>query len=402
MTTILILAFLASLAAILVLLREIRTKNMHIWLLNYIRQKPRPGHEGPTHIMFCFVDHFEPRWAQADYETEVRRVNRWFEDYPVLAGKHRDADGCHPKHCFYYPEEEYRKEHLDKLAMLCREGFGEIEIHLHHDKDTEAGLREKLSRFTANLHKTHDALSVWPESEKLAWGFVHGNWALDNSEPDGSNCGINNELIILNEEGCYADFTLPSAPSATQTAQINSIYYAKDDPQKPKSHNKGQPVSVGGHPSGDLMIVQGPLMLNWKNRKWGLLPRMENSDIRASFPPTPDRLALWVKAGIHVQGRPEWLFIKVHTHGTQDCDMDTLLGEPVDTMFQELEDRYNDGENFVLHYVSTREMYNIIKAAEAGKKGDPNEYRNFILSSPANCSRCQDSDLQPSGNSLMR
>jgi hypothetical protein len=383
--TIIVSSVLAlAVAAALLLLMEVRRKNMHLWLPAYIRRRKRPTHEGPTHILFCFVDHFEPRWSNADYDSEVRRVDRWAQDYPNLAKKHRDADGCFPKHCFYYPEEEYRKEHLDKIEALCREGFGEIEIHLHHHDDTEAGLREKLSRFTRELHKTHGALSTWPDSDRLAWGFVHGNWALDNSEPDGSNCGINNELIILNDEGCYADFTLPSAPSATQTAKINSIYYAKDDPDRPKSHDQGRDVSVGGKSWGDLMIIQGPLMLNWKNRKWGLLPRIENSDIRSSSPPSAERVDLWVKAGIHVEGRPEWVFIKIHTHGTQDNDMDMLLGDPMDAMFSTLETRYNDGKNYVLHYVSTREMYNMVKAAEAGKTGDPNDYRDFILKPPRN------------------
>ncbi len=370
----------------LALIRELRAKNMLIWLPTYIRRKKCPTHAGPTHIMFCFVDHFEPRWGGADYDSEVRRVDRWSDEYPKLAKKHRDADGCHPKHCFYYPEEEYRKEHLDKIEALCRQGLGEIEIHLHHEDDTEAGLREKLSRFTQTLHNTHGALSKHPETGKLAWGFVHGDWALDNSEATGANCGINNELIILREEGCYADFTLPSAPSNTQTTKINSIYYAKDDPNKPKSHNHGKDVRVGGKPWGDLMIVQGPLMLNWKNRKWGLLPRIENSDIRGNSPPSPNRIALWVKAGIHVQGRPEWVFIKIHTHGTQENDMDTLLGESVDAMFTELENNYNDGNKYSLHYVSTREMYNIIKAAEAGNTGNPHEFRNYILPPPDNCS----------------
>ena len=377
---VLLLAIVATIALVL----EIRRKQMHIWLPAYVRRRKRPKHKGPTHIMFCFVDHFEPRWSNADYDSEVRRVNRWAEGYPELVRKHTDADGCHPKHCFYYPEEEYRKEHLDKIEALCREGFGEIEIHLHHDRDTDAGLREKLSRFTTNLHETHGALSTWPNSKKLAWGFVHGNWALDNSEKDGANCGVNNELIILTDEGCYADFTLPSAPSATQTAKINSIYYAKDDPRKPKSHNVGRDVTVNGAPWGDLMIVQGPLMLNWKNRKWGLLPRIENSDIRSSYPPSDTRIDLWVNAGIHVQGRPEWIFIKIHTHGTQDNDMEMLLGEPVDNMFDTMESKYNDGDNFVLHYVTTREMYNIVKAAEKGKSGNPSDYRDFILKKPSN------------------
>ena len=385
MTGFLIVLLLLAVALAIVLQREIRAKNMHIWLPAYIGRKKRPAHAGPTHIMFCFVDHFEPRWNGADYAAEIRRVDRWADGYPRLAKKHRDADGCYPKHCFYYPEEEYRKEHLDKIEALCRQGFGEIEIHLHHDNDTEAGLREKLSRFTKNLHDTHGALSQYPGTDKLAWGFVHGDWALDNSEASGTDCGVNNELIILREEGCYADFTLPSAPSNTQTAKINSIYYALDDPHKPKSHNTGKDVEVGGKPWGDLMIIQGPLMLNWKNRKWGLLPRIENADIRTSYPPSVDRIALWMEAGVHVQGRPEWLFIKVHTHGTQENDMDALLGKPVDDMFSELENNYNDGEKYVLHYVSTREMYNIIKAAEEGKTGNPHEYRNHILPPPKNC-----------------
>jgi hypothetical protein len=51
-------------------------------------------------------------------------------------------------------------------------------------------------------------------------------------------------------------------------------------------------------------------------------------------------------------------------------------------MHMHLERAYNDGERYVLHYVSAREVYNIIKAAEAGKQGNPNEYRDFILPPP--------------------
>jgi len=52
-------------------------------------------------------------------------------------------------------------------------------------------------------------------------------------------------------------------------------------------------------------------------------------------------------------------------------------------MHQHLNEKYNDGDNYFLHYVSSREMYNIIKAAEACKKGNPNEYRDFILTKPS-------------------
>jgi hypothetical protein len=43
---------------------------------------------------------------------------------------------------------------------------------------------------------------------------------------------------------------------------------------------------------------------------------------------------------------------------------------------------YNDGTNYVLHYVTAREVYNIIKAAEAGMQGDPGQYRDYILPAP--------------------
>ena len=187
---------------------------------------------------------------------------------------------------------------------------------------------------------------------------------------------------MLRELGCYADFTLPSAPSDTQTRTINSIYYATDDPTRPKSHNDGTAVRVGGSTSGDLMIMQGPLGLNWRERRMGLLPRIENADVRRGCPPTPARVDAWVRTGVHVEGRPEWVFIKVHTHGTQEADMDTLLGPAADTMHSYLERAYNDGQNYVLHYVTSREVYNIVKAAEAGCEGNPNDYRDYILPPP--------------------
>ena len=56
------------------------------------------------------------------------------------------------------------------------------------------------------------------------------------------------------------------------------------------------------------MIIQGPLALNWRRRKWGFLPRLENGAITAEDPPTPRRIELWSRQDIHVAGRPEWVF----------------------------------------------------------------------------------------------
>ncbi len=382
MAAFLALFLVAALAAALGAWLVLKSRNMHIWIGSWLRRRPRPAVPGPVHVMFCFVDHFEPMWGKADRPTQDARVERWCRDYRALAGRHRDADGRPPQHTFFYPEEEYVPEHLDRIAALCADGYGEIEVHLHHDNDTEANFRESITRFARVLHERHGALPRDAASGQLRFAFIHGNWCLDNSRSDGRWCGLNNELVLLRELGCYADFTLPSAPSDTQTAQINSIYYAADDPQRPKSHDRGVPVRVGGKPSGDLLLIQGPLALNWRERKFGILPRIENADVRRTCPPSPQRVDDWVRTGIHVEGRPEWVFVKVHTHGTQERDIDTLLGAPTEAMHEYLERAYNDGRDYVLHYVTAREAYNIVKAAEAGRAGNPNDYRDFELAPP--------------------
>ena len=364
----------------------LKKKNMQEWLPVYIKQrlnKPTRDIKQTKHVIFSFVDHYEPQWGRPNsIDIERSRVDRWCADYPAMASKHTDANGIHPQHTFFYPEEEYRVEHLDKIAKLCRDGFGEIEVHLHHDDDTSENLRASITKFCHVLHNDHGALSHHPETGQLMYGFIHGNWTLDNSGHDGKLCGVNDELIVLRETGCYADFTYPSAPHSTQPKTINSIYYAKDDPVKPKSHNTGIDVRVGGSAWGDIMMVNGPLMLNWKKLKKGIFPQIENSDIRKGMEPTKDRVDLWVEANVHVKGKPDWVFIKVHTHGTQERDMDVLLGKPVDDMFSYLEAKYNDGEQHQLHYVNSREMYNMIKAAEANESGSPHQYRDYILPKP--------------------
>lgn len=381
---IVLLAVIAT--AVVLVLRDMRQRYVGLWIGDYLRgdwRAPAVPSGTTRNLMFCFVDHYEPGFERPTYEIERQRVARWRRDYPRLCADHRDADGRPPIHTFFYPEEEYRPEHLEPLVEMCREGMGEIEIHLHHDQDTEAGLRAKLRSFTATLVDGHGALPVDARTGRASWAFIHGNWALDNSHPiAGHGCGVDNELQVLAAEGCYADFTLPSAPSPCQTSMINSIYYATDDPQRPKSHDRGERVRVGGQPRGDLMIIQGPLGLNWRSRRFGLVPRIENSDLRTSNPPSAARVDNWVRTGVHVVGRPEWIFVKVHTHGAPERDVDVLLGEPMARMFSYLETRYNDGSAWRLHYVSAREMYNIIKAAEAGRAGDPGQYRDFLIPRP--------------------
>ena len=97
-------------------------------------------------------------------------------------------------------------------------------------------------------------------------------------------------------------------------------------------------------------------------------------------PVTPGRIDAWVRANIHVQGRPEWRFIKIHTHGaTIKADADEILGPEMDAALAYLERNYSDGTNYLLHYVTAREAFNVARAAADGKDGDPMQYSNYLI-----------------------
>ncbi|HVT81075.1 MAG TPA: hypothetical protein VHM90_10495, partial [Phycisphaerae bacterium] len=334
-----------------------------------------------TELLLCIADHYEPQCGKVSPSIATARLNAWLELYPHFKQFH-DAHGNPPRHSFFFPIDEYDPAHVDAVASLCRQGLGEVEIHHHHDHDTPQKLHDRLLQFTSLFRNRHGLLasaksppssstslpnrapSTDPSSENSApktqnsdsprYAFVHGNWALNNSRPDGRWCGINNEIKVLLQTGCYADFTMPSYPSNTQTTKVNSIYYAQGHDHKPKGHDTG--IDVGSPeslrkalgvqappcsltpsekhphlptPPGMLMMIQGPLLRNWRNRKWGLYPRMENACLQGNQPPTMERLKLWLKAAIRVPRRPDWRFVKLHTHGAVEKNAAVLLGEPM-------------------------------------------------------------------------
>jgi hypothetical protein len=378
-------------AASVVVTIAIRRKNLHYWLGAYLREftRTRPKPTGTTHIVLCIADHFEPAWNHAPIAVQCERVATWVTNLPKLALRHRDADGHPLQYTFFYPIEEYAPEHLNELAGLRRLGIADVEVHLHHDNDTSAALRRTILDYTEMLHDRHGLLRRNPATNLVEYAFIHGNWALDNSLPDGSYCGVNDEITVLRETGCYADLTFPSAPSPTQPATINSVYYAVDDPHCPKSHETGTPAAVDRDADG-LLLIQGPLTLNWKSRSRGLFPRIENGELTPDNPPTPQRADLWIRQHIHVAGRPEWVFVKLHTHGAEERHSAMLFGSSLDDTLTYLEKTYNDGARYQLHYVTARELYNIVKAAEAGRTGNPHCYRTGINDAPARMTEAED------------
>jgi hypothetical protein len=192
------------------------------------------------------------------------------------------------------------------------------------------------------------------------FGFIHGNWALDNSRPDGRRCGLNNEITLLRDLGCYADFTMPSGDSPTQSRLVNRIYWATDDPLRPRSFDSGVPVEPGKPGSGDLLMIPGPIGIRWKER---LRPRLETGELAHQDLPNAYRVRRWLELAPRVGSD---IFLKLYAHGAQERNSKALLLERgLDRVFELLlaECRRSGHE---LRYVTTWEMCQAVLAAAGG------------------------------------
>lgn len=356
------------------------------WAPAYLwQQLVRKSTPSPFHLIIAIADHFEPYVLPSAPKTflprqeQILRVKRWCELYPQVFDQWRDRSGSPLKHTYFYPAEHYDPQLLDMLSKHCHIGWGEIEVHLHHGvdfPDTAENTRQALVIFRDRL-VNHGCLSHLDSSSDPRYGFVHGNWALANSA-GGMYCGVDSEIQVLVDTGCYADFTLPSAPNIAQVSKINSLYECSEPLGRSGSHRCGQDLACGHTPTTFPLIIQGPLMLRFDRRKHRILPTLENSALTAANPPSSQRLKLWKAARIKVSGRSDWVFVKLHCHAMDPRDTPTLLGQPLVEFLQLLATLEKKGE-FQAHFVTAREMTNIALAACAGKSGDPSDFKNYRL-----------------------
>jgi hypothetical protein len=80
-----------------------------------------------------------------------------------------------------------------------------------------------------------------------------------------------------------------------------------------------------------------------------------------------------------VPARPDWFFVKLHAHGAYAYGCDAVLGESMLQFHRDLADRAVRNPNFHYHYVTARELYNLVKAAEEGWQGNVAEALDYHL-----------------------
>ena len=302
-------------------------RNAQIWLPGYCRSRLAAiGQARPRRLWLMIADHFEPYWKNRDHGLAWERVRQWRERWPEIAARHRDSAGNPPRWTFFYPEEEYRPDLIELLAELARAGIADVEVHIHHDGEGERDFLDRMKRYLDALESRHSLLRR--RAGGIAFGFIHGNWALDNSLPGGRYCGLNNEISLLRDLGCYADFTMPSAPSPSQARTVNRIYWAVDDPSRPKSYDRGVAAEVGGGRRGDLLMIPGPLGLRWEGR---IRPRMEKGELGAHQPVTAGRVRAWLALAPRLGDEA---FLKLFAHGAQEKHRAAFFGGELDRLFE--------------------------------------------------------------------
>lgn len=363
------------------------------WLLRYPAWRARElagrlvATDDTSHLILVVANHFEPGWTEngspLDERAQLARVEEWCRQARAIGGAVRDADGAAFRHTYFYPAEQYHASLLEKLSELQADGFGEVEIHLHHgveSPDTESNLRRTLVEFRDILADRHRCLARWNGTGLPMYAFVHGNLALGNSA-GGRYCGVDSELEVLAETGCYADLTLPSAPDRSQVPRINAIYECGRPLDQRRPHRSGPGLRIGKAPRLPILLT-GPLVFSWRGRVCGLpRPQLDIGALDVKQMSDLARLQRWRSAQIHVQGRPDWVFVKLFCHGFFPGDQNASMGEPIRRF---LDDVIAVGERsgaFKIHFATAREAVNIALAAIDRQGGSPGQYRNYRLHS---------------------
>ena len=334
------------------------------------------------HLIVAIADHFEPSILPGTHNEHApkavqrQRLERWIARYPEVHDAFRDTAGRPLVHTFFSPAEQYDAELLEMLAAHCRDGWGEVEIHLHHGleaPDTAAATRAVLSEFRDRL-VGHGCLSRWEGVGPARYAFVHGNNALANSS-GGLNCGVDDEMAVLAETGCYGEFTFATAPNRSQHARINELYECREPLTRRGAFRRGMRLRVGRPPTVFPLMMQGPLSLEFSR---GPRPYIDKGQITPLTPVNASRIRMWHRLGVGVEGRPDWVFVKLHCHGMDPIDDAAMLGPMRTRMLEALRD-YAAATGVRLHYVTAREMTNIALAATDGREGDPSDYRDYRL-----------------------
>ena len=195
-------------------------KYIFIWLPGYIKHEivkifEKEYANVPTEIMLILVDHHEIKKNLKKEEDFIIKLRK-------LSDRHIDSDGKKFQYTFFYVYDGFNLDIARAISKICALGYGDVELHWHMANETSESYRAKLKDAKRKFSEVGALTTIEGNN---AFAFIHGNWNLDNTpSTSGSVSGVTNELDLLREEGCFADFTFPAFGTPAQPIIVNYIY----------------------------------------------------------------------------------------------------------------------------------------------------------------------------------
>ena len=348
---------------------------------------------GIERVVHFHCDHFEPgrkdgsgevigwdhacRWMDAIEDMDVR-PSIFYKSMWLAKKSPEQANRCHDKGLptwmldgQHFAEHSMARADEGILVELAQRGF-DIHPHIHHEHwcsgqnmpkeewDSERDGRRLEGMIKLLLGRYTDLGVMEPEG----WGFVHGAWALNASDPD--ICQIENEMEILHFNGCVADFSFPSGRPWCDPV-IKAPFTVSPYQHGPAVYNTNQcePQIVGAVPMERWRRPSFLIWSQWVEHDSCSMDRVRNLAL------DDGRLDSHTRAFVDFANRG-WvyegtLFVKTHAHSlwyehwdSATSQTSSLLSGPVRGFFQKLQ-AHCDEDGIPLEYWTVREVIDHLK-----------------------------------------
>ena len=364
------------------------------------------------HIIYMHADHFE---MAGGYRVEANKDPDILEQKLVVLIEDFKKTKIKPS-LFVHPwfGVRYQKEKvvitpsaasmvLKKYLKQLEDTGADINLHIHHERWTNTDLVIEPWKTLLRENKVNDAqmLRTYIETSKEffkeagidmeSWGFVHGMWALNAS--DKRACNISNELIILNEHGCFGDFTFPAGRERC-SPKMSGIFFVPPKKGR-KVYNIGLPLIPRRNQlvNPKMFIVFYPttrnvftaidsLLLHKGERAYYYNTTLSpntfagKNTVGALCPEDPREIVQeWLLSSMVID---RTLIIKTNAHSMNDdfwlidgkVENKSPLFHPDHVERMGILERFANKFEVEIHYLTARELYAFTKAIDKGKPSD--------------------------------
>ena len=299
---------------------------------------------GCDSVGYFHTDHFEP-WSTSIDEASAHAVDRMAEMarsssygrrlslfYNVFIPYRLESDGPigrddvrAPGDRVVFNARSAIQERLarDVIRPLVATGGHEIHLHIHHEFWTRntSHFDHPVSRWV-NASSTDDAdrarldLNFRLSKEAIAreigmpferWAFIHGNWALNASDP--LICHVSDEMALIMQHGGFGDFSFPAGRSYCDPKLERPFTCLPIDLPRAYDDPSSEPRPVDDRTG----VMQSDRFFIWNSPIKAIHSSLDYySAATRDFLKAPERVvAIWLRKSVCL-GRK--LFIKTHAH----------------------------------------------------------------------------------------